>query len=435
MRLVGNGCEIMKTRIFKGRAAGEIAAPPSKSAAHRLLACSFLSGEACEISNVDLSQDIKATLGCVRALGGDFSINGDSVAFMPSNRFRDRSYVGDRASATGQADAGERDGEFVLDCLESATTLRLFIPIALVLKPGRKIVMRGSEKLISRGLSAYEELFRINRIDYSKSADSFSFCGSLPDRSVCVDGSLSSQYASGLMLAFCADGRGGTITIKGKPESLPYIRMTADVMSGFGVDCVLDGNVIIVPALQRLRGVNARVEGDYSNAAFFEALNYLNGENSVRVTGLAEETFQADASYGRLFPMLRDGAPRICISDCIDLGPILFSLAAALNGAALTGIRRLRIKECDRAECMAMELAKFGSGIELSDNEAVISASALHAPKEILLGHNDHRVVMALAILLTRFGGVIDGTEAVSKSFPSFFEALGRLGIRYEHFN
>ena len=127
--------------------------------------------------------------------------------------------------------------------------------------------------------------------------------------------------------------------------------------------------------------------------------------------------------------MIKRGTPSINISDCPDLGPILFALAAANNGGVFTGTRRLRLKESDRGEAMAEELRKFGVTVTVNEDDIVVFPKEFHRPITTLDGHNDHRVVMALAILCTIFGGEIEGAEAVNKSFPDFFEKLQSVGI------
>ena len=128
--------------------------------------------------------------------------------------------------------------------------------------------------------------------------------------------------------------------------------------------------------------------------------------------------------------MLDLGVPTLHIGDCPDLGPILFAVAAAKNGGVFSGTRRLRIKESDRAAAMASELRKFGATVTVYDDSVVVFPGSFHAPTEPLEGHNDHRIVMALSVLLSFTGGSIVGAEAVKKSYPSFFRDAAMLGIR-----
>lgn len=405
----------MKIKIFKGNASGSVMAPPSKSYAHRLLIASFLSNKKCVVSNVELSNDIKATLNCIKELGGSFEIKDNEVIF------------------DGKNDKEIKD-EYVLDCSESGSTIRFLIPIALVLKKGSRITMKGTKKLISRGLTVYEDIFKYSNIKYEYTEDSFSFSGKLTKSKFSVPGNISSQYISGLIFALSLLKRDTEITITGNIESLPYINLTIDTLAHFNVSIELKDNVVYIMGHQKYARSNSNVEGDFSNAAFLEALNYIDLNNNVNVKGLNYFSRQGDSIYMKLFPKLEGQAPTIDISNCIDLGPILFTVSSMLNGAKITGTKRLRIKESDRVACMVEELNKFGADIEVYDDEVIINKKELHKPNEILNGHNDHRIVMSLAVLLTKFEGVIDGIEAVNKSFPTFFSKLGEVGIKYENY-
>ena len=128
---------------------------------------------------------------------------------------------------------------------------------------------------------------------------------------------------------------------------------------------------------------------------------------------------------------INSSSPTLDISGCPDLGPVLFALAACKNGAVFTGTKRLRIKESDRGEAMKQELYKLGVDVEILENSIRVGTGA-KMPACELCGHNDHRIVMALTVLLSLFGGVIDGCEAVSKSYPDFFEQISSLGIGSE---
>ena len=197
----------------------------------------------------------------------------------------------------------------------------------------------------------------------------------------------------------------------------------------FGVDIQwLDDKTLFIKGGQTYHAHEATVEGDYSNAAFFEALKLFG--NEVNVTGLLETSSQGDKAYIKFFEMLSKGTPTIHIGDCPDLGPILMAVAAAKNGAVFTGTKRLKIKESDRGTVMAEELAKFGVSVTVHEDSIVVYPMRFHKPTEILCGHNDHRIVMSLATLLTITGGTIDGAEAVKKSFPEYFDMIQALGAK-----
>ena len=191
-----------------------------------------------------------------------------------------------------------------------------------------------------------------------------------------------------------------------------------------GIRFTIQGN-------QKFKSGNRTVEGDYSNAAFLAAFNLFGGK--VEVKGLKTDSLQGDAVYPELFKQLTESSPQISLKNCPDLGPILFAIAAAYNGATFTDTQRLAIKESNRANAMAKELAKFGSRVILKPNSVQIIPGILNTPKEILFGHNDHRIVMSLAILCSITGGIIEGAAAVSKSFPDFFTVMEQLGIELEY--
>ena len=169
------------------------------------------------------------------------------------------------------------------------------------------------------------------------------------------------------------------------------------------------------------------VEGDCSNAAFLEGFNLLGGQ--VQVMGINPNTLQGDRVYQQMFCQLQAGHREFDLSDCPDLGPVMFALAAAKGGAHFTGTARLRIKESDRSSAMAAELKKFGIEVLVEQDTVTVKKGVLQAPTEPLCGHNDHRIVMALALLCCVTGGEIHGAEAVSKSFPDFFDKIRSLQV------
>ena len=114
----------------------------------------------------------------------------------------------------------------------------------------------------------------------------------------------------------------------------------------------------------------------------------------------------------------------------ISGGPVLFAVAAAKHGAVFTGTRRLRLKECDRAEAMSQELSKFGVAVSVKEDSVVVYPYDFHAPQEIISGHNDHRIAMTMATLCSVTGGTIDCAESVRKSFPNYYDVIEHLGIQ-----
>ena len=206
--------------------------------------------------------------------------------------------------------------------------------------------------------------------------------------------------------------------------------MTLQALSAFGYTVRRDGDVFRVPGGQRGKALETSVEGDWSNAAFLLALGLLSG--GVSVTGLDENSLQGDRVCVDIFKKLQCGFCKVDLSDCPDLAPVSFVVAALYHGGEFTGTRRLRAKESDRAAAMAKELQKCGADIEVLEDSVILRKAPLHAPAEAIDGHNDHRVVMAMTVLLSTLGGRIEGAEAVKKSWPDFFETIGKLGIKVE---
>ena len=442
----------MIVTITPSKASGRIQAPPSKSMAHRLLLCAGFSAGTSEISNVDFSEDILATLDCLRALGAKIVCKESCVIISG-------------------IDPGDVTHPGLLPCRECGSTLRFMIPACLM--SGQEMCLTGSRTLFARPLNVYEDICREQNLHFEKRENSLTVAGKLSAGSYVFPGNISSQFVSGLLFALPLLEKSSTITLLPPVESRPYIDLTLDALAQFGVKTAIapaegmeggsvrtapadgmesgsmgtapaDGMegssvrtapsdaassplVIYVPGGQSYQAGNHEVEGDYSNAAFFEALTLLGG--NVEVDGLKEGSLQGDRIFREHFARLQEGFAEADLSDCPDLGPVLMAAAAALHGGRFTGTRRLKYKESDRGAAMKQELGRMNVRVDVSENEIVVYPG-LSRPQEILDGHDDHRIVMALAVLLSMTGGSLRGTEAVAKSFPDFFDRLKKLGIK-----
>ncbi len=400
----------MKIKIEKGIARGTVCAPPSKSMAHRLLICAGLSDGECVVHGISDSEDMLATMDWLRALGVQCEKDGETVRVAGIDIRR--------AAAPKQ-----------LNCRESGSTLRFFIPIALM--TGMETVLAGSRRRMERPLSVYEDLFLQRGIGFRKTEREIKICGNLQSGDFELDGNVSSQFVTGLLFALPLLDGDSRIVLRPPVESRSYIDMTLSALKLFGIEAGWqEENVLYIKGNQHYRAGEVFVEGDYSNAAFFAALNLLGGQ--VKIENLREDSLQGDRIYEELFEKLKRPGAEIDLSDCPDLGPVLFAAAAAKHGGKFTGTSRLKIKESNRGEAMAEELQKFGVTAEVLEKEVFISGQGLRKPEECLDGHNDHRIVMSEAVLLTQTGGIIDGAEAVAKSFPDFFQKLASLGIEVE---
>ena len=399
----------MNVLIRPGTARGTVAAPPSKSMAHRLLICAALADGESTVRGVDRSEDILATADCLAALGASLTWEGDDVRIRGCDP--------------------RKSGPAVLRCRESGSTLRFMIPLCLL--SGNPMRLEGSETLLSRPLSVYEDLCREQGLALRRENAGLLAEGCLAPGEYTVPGGISSQFITGLLFALPLLPADSRIQLIPPVESRSYLSLTLQALHDAGVDVSwADENTLFIPGGAAYRPLDTEVEGDYSNAAFFEALNCTGG--NVTVTGLRPDSLQGDRVYRDFFPRLAAGNAGLDLADCPDLAPVLFAAAALGRGASFTGTRRLRFKESDRGAAMAQELAKFGVQLISEENRITVPAAPLRAPSEPLDSHNDHRIAMALSLLCTRTGGEIRGAEAVRKSFPDYWDRLRSLGIEIE---
>lgn len=401
-------------KIFPSTANGIITAPPSKSMAHRYLICAALSDGISEIHNIAFSEDIKATLQCIEQLGASAKIENNTVF----------------VNGCGSKILSENfESERFFNCNESGSTLRFFIPLAMLSE--KKAFFSGSKVLMTRPLSVYEEICKNQKIKLEHKEDELQLQGKLKSGNFEIPGDISSQFITGLLFALPFLNGDSRIILTNSIESKPYINMTLQVQNEFGIKTKWENeNTLLILGNQTYKKQNATVEGDYSNAAFLDVFNFLGG--NVQVQGLKNDSLQGDKIYQEYFEKLKNGFATLDISDCPDLGPILFVLASANFGGEFTGTKRLKIKESNRGEVMCKELEKFGVKSFQEENRIVIYKEKLFSPKEIILGHNDHRIVMSMVTLLSLVGGEIEGPNAVKKSFPDYFEKIKSLGIKFE---
>ena len=397
----------MKVGIHKSVPAGVVTAPPSKSVAHRMVLCAALSEGVSVIKNIALSDDIAATLECITSFGAAYSHHNGIL------------------KVTGVG-ADRLFFQKPLDCRECGSTIRFFTPLCMISKSGGTLT--GSARLMERPLALYEQICADNSIPYEREGLTIKVGGGMRGGTFTVPGNVSSQYISGLLFALPLLEGDSRIILTGRVESRPYIDLTLSVQRLFGISNSWTGNdTLYIKGGCRYRCANAENEGDWSNAAFLFALRNFGFD--VEVNGVNENSLQGDKVCKEIFCALKKEKGTFDLSDRPDLAPILFAYAAANHGAVFTGTKRLRIKESDRAAAMAEELLKFGCRIVVNENSVIVPGGGIHPPKDVLYGHNDHRIVMSLAVLCVLTGGVIEGAEAVKKSYPGFFEDLRKLKV------
>lgn len=393
----------MVIEIKKGRAEGEIKAPPAKSFVHRQFICAALSDGISTVRNICQSEDIMATSDCARSLGAGVKIENDTAYITPSNDIKSELY-----------------------CRQSGSTMRFFIPVCL--SYGKEFTLYGEPGLLKRPFDVYRELCEKQNLYFEQTEKFIRVKGRLDTSDITVSGATSSQFITGLLLAAPLYGGDSVIRITPPFVSRPYVDITLSVMSDFGIKAVWqDEYTLYIKGGQKYKATDCTAEGDWSGAAFLYGLNALGAD--VTVTGLNENSLQGDRVILKQYEELKKGHADIDITDCPDNAPALMAVAAAHNGCTLYGASRLKIKESDRGAAMAKELSKFGVDVTVKDDTIEVGYG-IKKPSEAIDGHNDHRIVMAAALLLTLTGGRIDGAEAVGKSYPGFFRDLSSLGIK-----
>ena len=422
---------------------GTVVAPVSKSHVHRLLICAALCRGDDEITiklgtDSELSNDIKATAECLRALGAVVAVNGDSITVLPIKK------------PPQPAD---------LMCGESGSTLRFMLPVTAALSVDARFHMEG--RLPSRPLSPlYEEMENhccaLSYLDNCKTPLNLS--GRLAGGKFTLPGNVSSQYISGLLLALPLTESGGEIEITRTRESQAYIDMTIEAMRTFGVIFNETPTGYSVSANQRYSAANIKhntitAEGDWSNGAFWLTLGAIstNAEHGVTCENLNPDSIQGDKE---IVNILKSVGADINIDNCRisvrhraltapkqpislaaipDLGPIVSVIAAVSDGETrLIDAGRLRIKESDRLSAITAMIRNLGGDITETDDSLIIRGKPHLRSIAPVDGFNDHRIVMAAAIAsaVCENDVTITDSEAVKKSYPSFFDEFERLKRR-----
>ena len=403
----------MNVTITPAALGGAVTPPPSKSQAHRLIIAAALSDGVCRLSNVELSQDIQATLRCMRTLDADASADGTVIR------------------GADLVDGFETPPPEIMDCGESGSTLRFLIPVALALKGGGRFTGHG--RLMERPQEPYFRLFTEKGIAWSLENGVLAVEGRLTPGVYALPGDVSSQFITGLLYALPLLEGDSELVLTTALESRGYVDMTLDALAQFGVSAEYDGDRRFrVPGNQVYRHRDLAIEGDWSNAAFWFAAAFLG--HRVDVEGLNPRSVQGDRVIGeQLARLTRPGPAELDVSQCPDLVPPLAAIAAVRAGTTrLTNAARLRMKESDRLASVTRALRAMGGQVEEH-----IDALTIHGVERLPGGGavdcaNDHRIAMMLAVAATRAEGTVTirGAESVAKSYPDFWEVYESLGGR-----
>lgn len=381
---------------------GTVQVPPSKSAAHRALICSFLAGGG-SVNPIIPSKDMQATVGAINALKNDLD---------------------------------------VVDCIESGSTLRFMIPVAAAL--GKEVTFVGRGKLPERPIGDYLRLLPEHNVKCeSEGGLPLRISGKLTSGRFEIAGDVSSQYITGLLLALPILDGDSEIVLTTPLQSKPYVDMTIKVMSDFGVKVEETENGYKIKGNQKYTPFDYTVEADWSQAAFFLVGGALFGD--VSLTGLDLNSIQGDK---KILDILKEFGADLTINndviivkksqlkgidiDATDIPDMVPSLAVCASYAkgktVISGAARLRLKESDRIESVVYNLKQLGADIVATDDGMIINGSKLTGGE--LKGYNDHRIVMSMSVAALGTDGevTIDDAESINKSYPTFFDDYNKLG-------
>lgn len=389
----------MNIQIFPGKLRGHVEAVASKSHMQRLLICSALADRPTDITCNRISDDIRAAVDCLRSLGAEITEIPTGFRVIP---------------------IGQIPRSATLRCGQSGAVLRFLLPVVGALGIDATFVLQGrlAQRPLMPLLSEMENHgCHLEWLDN----DRLYCCGKLRGGDFKIAGNVSSQFISGLMMAFPLIGEDCTLTVTGESVSKPYIQMTKDVLASFGIRDVWDKHYHTPGTVH--------TEGDWSGAAFYLGANALG--SSVTVTGLRDNSSQADSAIASILPTIGRHCT-IDATDIPDLVPILAVIAAGNQGAEFTGISRLRLKESDRVAAICAMLTGLGISVTAGKDALTVFPGSFQGGTVDSFG--DHRIAMAAAIAATAANSNVTILDAgcVSKSYPRFWEDYQTLGGQYE---
>ena len=418
----------MKVKVTPSKVHGNVKIPASKSMAHRALICASLSDGTSIVSNVTNSKDIEATVGCMKALGANIKqIDETTYEVTGTNLF-------------------EQEGNITCNANESGSTLRFLIPLAAC--TNAKVKFLGQGRLLQRPMDVYENEFKEQNIEFNQSDKEIIVHGNLQAKDYVVQGDISSQFITGFMFVLPLLNQDSTLTITKPYESKSYVNLTIQMLAKFGIEIIeTSSNSYLIKGNQHYKAQDVSVEGDFSQLAFFAVLGTLN--NTLSCSNMDMSSKQGDKAILDCIPSYtsnkdtvtfakKQPMPQIIdLSNCPDLGPILCVLASYTNGETnIVNAARLRMKESDRIEAMETELKKWGVDITSTFDSIQIHGKEHYKSNNTveIFGHNDHRIVMAMTVfgLCAESECIIDDAQAITKSYPTFFEDIQSLGGKVE---
>ncbi|MDO4265415.1 MAG: 3-phosphoshikimate 1-carboxyvinyltransferase [Eubacteriales bacterium] len=401
---------------------GTVEAVSSKSDVHRALICAALSDRKTEISCNLMSKDIEATARCLNAAGAGIVYEKAAGKLLVSP-------VGSSAREGMRGD----DREEELFCGESGSTLRFLIPVMAAL--GKPVCFTGAGELPNRPLSALLSVLSAHGMEFDGEKLPLRMRGRLEPGVYRLPGNISSQYITGLLLAFPLMEGASEIRLLTELQSAAYVDMTLDTMSRFGINIDRTENGFYYTSGTYRSPEQYAADGDWSNAAFWLCADHLPG-NALDVRGLRGLSVQGDRAVAEILKKHfhkehAENTRTIDVSEIPDLTPALAALAVCTPGTTeFVNAERLRIKECDRISALHELAEALGAGASETASSLIIHGNARPEGGCSIDSHNDHRIAMAAAIAASacRNNVIIRGAQAVEKSYPHFFEDYRKLG-------
>ena len=380
-----------KVKIYPGALSGIVNVPSSKSMGHREIICAALAQGISVIDNISMSDDIKATLRCLKALGVQSELT--------ASRFKGRSAVKIYGEGTVKATGDE------CDCGESGSTLRFLLPLgALCAAP---VTFTGAGRLGERPLKPYYDIFDMQSVKYAPAQGlPVTVEGRLHSGKFTLPGNVSSQFISGLLFALPLLEGDSEIIITTPLESQSYVDLTLAALKKYGIKVVNNNyKTFTVPGGQKYQCRNAVVEGDWSQAAFWLAAGCLNG--NIICAGAEPASLQGDRAVK-------------------DILQAMGGKISAVDGGLLA--------ETSRLHAISEELNKLGADIEEKAESLIVHGKPEGLRGGVVSAWNDHRIAMSMAVasLVCRETVIIEGSESVKKSYPTFWQDFSCLGGKYE---
>ncbi|MFA7434962.1 MAG: 3-phosphoshikimate 1-carboxyvinyltransferase [Bacilli bacterium] len=415
----------MDLKIYQSKLKGDVVVPASKSITHRYLICAALSSGKTIINNPLICNDTLATISVLKKFGTKFKFEKDRIIVKGSGIPK---YTSRKVTV-----------------LESATTLRILLPLMVLFSSKVEIV--SSKRLIDRIYTS--DLLDLHGLHFQRDRHNIRIDGKLVDKNIVLSGKITTQLISGILFALPYLEEGTTFQIKDIAWTNPYIELTLDAMKTFGINFQIEDDKIKVSRKQKYMSKNVTVEGDYSNGAVWVVASYFH--HDLNVLGLNVDSLQGDRqiiSYMNQLGVnfnytnnkisyasgeLTSGF--LNVNETPDLAPILVSLASNAQGRVIiTGTAKLKYKESNRKLAIMEVINALGGDVKISDNDIIIDGKATLNGKATIDSYNDHRIVMATAIMATICNNpvIIKDFQAVNKSYPDFFKTLVKLGAKIE---